>query len=83
MGEYTAQVFKLVAMMKCHRCGNTGHKSADLQCPAVAPKEVMDTVETFRGGRNQLSNLHNCPEGCVFQDGQHEFHSSEQHYQFQ
>ncbi len=82
VGEYTARVFKPVIMMKCHRCGNTGHKSADLQFPAIALKKVIDMVET-QGGRNQLSNLHNCPKGCAFKDGLHEFHSSEQHYQFQ
>ncbi len=43
----------------------------------------MDTVETFHGGKNPLSNLHNCTHGCTIHDSLHEFHSSEQHYQFQ
>ena len=36
----------------------------------------------MRGGKHPLSNLHNCPEGCVIKDGQYDFNSSEQHYQF-
>ncbi len=36
----------------------------------------------MHGGKNPLSNLHNCEEGCCIQDGQHDFSSSEQHYQF-
>ncbi len=42
----------------------------------------MDTVETFHGGKYQLSNLHTCPEGYVIEDKGTSFPSSEHHYQF-
>ncbi len=83
VGEYKARVFRPAALMQCVTCDQMGHKALDSQCLALAPQDIMDMVETFRGGKNPLSNLHNCPEGCGFNDGQHEFHSSEQHYQFQ
>ncbi len=43
---------------------------------------MAESIEPFRGSANPLSNLHSCPEGCVVLDGQHNFLSVEQHYQF-
>ncbi len=42
----------------------------------------METLETFRGGKCQLSNLHTCPKGCVLSDKGTTFPTSEHHYQF-
>ena len=39
-------------------------------------------MEAFRGGNNQLSNLHVCPEECEIHDQGTRFLSSEHHYQF-
>ncbi len=39
-------------------------------------------VETFCGGKCQLSNLHQCPEGCIISDRGTTFAMSEHHYQF-
>ena len=43
---------------------------------------MKGTVETFCGDKCQISNLHQCPEGCVIEDQGTMFTSSEQHYQF-
>ncbi len=42
----------------------------------------METLETFHGSQCQLSNLHNCPQGCEIQDRGMTFPTSEHHYQF-
>ncbi len=43
---------------------------------------MADTMEAFRGGSNQLSNLHVCPDSCEIHDQGTTFPSSEHHYQF-
>ncbi len=68
--------------MKCHHCQETGHKAADMTYPARALDGLQVNLEIICGGKNTLSNLHNCEDGCLIQDGQHDFSSSEQHYQF-
>ena len=77
-----AWLFKPRAMVTCKRCKQTGHIMRDSQCPAKAPAVMAESIELFRGGANPLSNLHLCPEGCEILDGQHDFLSIEQHYQF-
>ncbi len=42
----------------------------------------MDTMEPFRGGKCELSNLHVCLQGYVIEDKGTTFPSSEHHYQF-
>ena len=59
-----------------------GHYASDPDCPARAPEAIAATVKPFHGSANPLSNLHECPEGCIIPDGNHDFSSSEQHYQF-
>ena len=82
VGEYQACIFHLLALSTCKRCDQVGHRPSDPKCPAKAMDLMMDTVETFRGGKCQLSNLHTCPEGCVIEDKGTTFPSSEHHYQF-
>ena len=82
VGEYITRIFKPPAMMHCRHCGEPGHKASSLACMALAPKMIENTVEIIRGGKNPLSNLHSCPEGCEIQDGQHNFPSAEHHFQF-
>ncbi len=77
-----ARLFKPRAMATCKRCKQTGHIARDSQCPAKAPAAMAESIEPFRGSANPLSNLHSCPEGCVIPDGQHDFPSAEQYYQF-
>ncbi len=43
---------------------------------------MQDTVEAFRGGCCELSNLHKYPLGCVISDKGTTFDMSENHYQF-
>lgn len=69
-------------MSRCKHCGNEGHRPSDPNCPARSTKEVQDTIETFRGGKCELSNLHACPHGCEIHDFGTTFPTSEQHYQF-
>ncbi len=76
------RIFKPAAMMKCCLCQETGHKAADMKCPARAPDGFQGNLEIVHGGKNLLSNLHNCEDSCLIKDGQHDFSSSEQHYQF-
>ncbi len=59
-----------------------GHKAADEICPERAPEGLQGNLKVVCGGKNPLSNLHNCEEGCLIKDGQHDFSLSEQHYQF-
>ncbi len=82
VGEYVARIFKPPAMMRCRHCGELGHKASSPSCTALAPDVIADMVETVRGGKNLLSNLHTCPEGCNLQDSQYNFPSVEHHYQF-
>ena len=76
------RVIKPAAMRWCHCCGEIGHKALDPSCPARAPEGLQGNLEIVHGGKNPLSNLHNCEENCVIKDGQYDFTSSEQHYQF-
>ena len=80
--ETEARVIKPKALATCKHCTGTGHYASDLDCPARAPEAIAATVKPFCGGKNPLSNLHECPEGCITPDGNHDFSSSEQHYQF-
>ncbi len=75
-------MFCPLALSTCKRCDQVGHRPTDLKCPAKAMDLMMDMVETFCGGKCQLSNLHTCPEGCVIEDKVTSFPSSEHHYQF-
>ncbi len=68
--------------MKCCHCQEAGHKAVDMACPSRAPDGLQVNLEIVRGGKNPLSNLHNCEDGCLIQDGQYDFSLSEQHYQF-
>ncbi len=77
-----ARIFKPAALTVCKRCGNEGHRPNDDHCPAKATDIMAETVETFHGGKSQLSNLHICPEGCEIHDAGMTFLSSEHHYQF-
>ena len=79
---FDAQIFKLPALTKCHRCGEVGHRSNDVKCLGRAPEAIAATVEPIRGGHHPLSNLYVCPEGCTLPDGQYDFPSAEHHYQF-
>ena len=76
------RVIKPAAMRWCHHCGEIGHKATDPSCPARAPEGLQGNLEIVHGGKNPLSNLHNCEENYVIKDGQHDFTLSEQHYQF-
>lgn len=78
-----ARVFKPVALSTCRHCGKEGHRQSDLKCPARAPSDLSDSVEAFHGSKHQLSNLHQCPEGCVIKAHGTEFVTSEHYYQFQ
>ncbi len=82
VGEYQACIFHLLALSTCKRCDQVGHRPSDPKCPVKAIDLMMDMVETFHGGKCQLSNLHTCPEGCVTEDKGTSFPSSEYHYQF-
>ena len=77
-----ARIFKPAMLILCKRCGQEGHHPSDTCCPARATEIMAETVETFRGGKSQLSNLHICPEGCKIQDAGTTFLSGEHHYQF-
>ncbi len=79
---YKARVIKPPHMSQCKCCGQLGHCLSDLSCPAQAVEGVVETVETFCGGKCQLSNLHQCPEGCVISDRGTTFATNEHHYQF-
>ncbi len=48
----------------------------------MAMEIMAETVETFRGGKSHLSNLHICPDGCEIQDAGMTFLSSKHQYQF-
>ena len=54
----------------------------DPNCPAQATEEVQDTVEAFRGGKCELSNLYACMHECEIKDFGTSFPTSEHHYQF-
>ena len=82
VGDHQARVFKPVALSMCKCCNQVGHHSSDPKCPAHAPEIMMDTVEPFRGGKCELSNLHVCVQGCVIEDKVTIFPLSEHHYQF-
>ncbi len=77
-----SRVFRPPNLTVCNRCGNQGHHPTDQKCPAQTTKVIMGTLETFHGGQCQLSNLHNCPQGCVIQDRGMTFPTLEHHYQF-
>lgn len=62
---FPAHVIKPMKFQSYHRCGQIGHKAASGDCPALVPEEVCHMIQPFRGGQNQLSNLHMCPEGCA------------------
>ena len=80
VGQFHARIFKPKAQMTCKRCGKEGHHASDTECPARSLLEVSESVEVFRGGKYQLSNLHKCPEGCP--EGNKVFPLSEHRYQF-
>ncbi len=82
IGGAVARVFKPTALTKCKRYGQEGHHPSDDKCPTHASEVMADTVEAFRGGNNQLSNLYVCPEGCEIHNQGTRFPSSEHHYQF-
>ncbi len=79
---YKARVMKPPHMSQCKCCGQLGHHLSDLSCPARTVDGVFEMVETFCGGKCQLSNLHQCPEGSVISDRGTTFAMSEHHYQF-
>ncbi len=80
IGEYTARVFKPVALIKCRCSGDTGHRQNDDAYPALVLRDMMRHIIPFRGSRHQFSNLYKCPEGCVLRDGELSFDTSEQMY---
>ncbi len=77
-----SRVFKPPTMTVCKQCGDLGHCPSDKKCLVKSIKVIAETLETFRGGKCQLSNLHACPEGCTILDRGTAFHTSEHHYQF-
>ena len=82
VGAHQARVFKLVSISTCKQCGNEGHRPSDPACPARSTEDIQQSVETFCGGRCELSNLHQCLEGCEIEDFGTEFPTCEHHYQF-
>ncbi len=82
VGEHVAQVFKPTDKDICKRCNAEGHRHQDDSCPAQAPEEISKTVRAFCDGKNLLSNLHKCPEGCVLHVGENKYATSEHYYQF-
>ena len=82
VSTYKARVFKHLVLTKCKRCGTEGHRPSDPKCPARMTEEMADMIETFKGEKLPLSNLHCCNEGCEIQDRGTLFRSSEHHYQF-
>ncbi len=68
--------------MTCKCCGKDGHHVSDPECLMKSPPEVSESIDTFRGGKYQLSNLHKCPEGYVITEGAKVFPSSKHKYQF-
>ena len=55
---YKARVMKPPHMSQCKCCGQLGQWLNDLSCPTRTVDGVVETVETFHGGKCQLSNLH-------------------------
>ena len=78
---YQARVIKQVALSRCFRCQQLGHKASSPDCPARATPEVQDSIQVFQGGTNPLSNLHVCPEGCTWMVEGIEYNSVEKEFQ--
>ncbi len=57
---YHGRVFKPAALRRCHQCSEVGHKATDKSCPARVPEGLQGNLEIVHGGKNPLSNLHNC-----------------------
>ncbi len=64
---FVARVIKPAKFQTCHRCGQVGHKASSVDCPGLAPLDVQASIQPFKGGHNELSNLHMCSEGCAWQ----------------
>ncbi len=79
---FVARIIKPPQFQACYRCGQAGHKAASPDCPALAPEEVRQTIQPFRRGQNELSNLHVCPEGCAWQTNGQVFEPSEKEFQY-
>ncbi len=82
--DIKARVIKPVVYTRCSRCDQQGHRSSSPDCPALAPPEVQESTEAFRGTSHPLSNLHVCPEGCTWtNEDDLVMKSSEHEYQFE
>ncbi len=79
---HCGRVYKPAALRRCHHCKDVGHKATDQSCLARVPEGLQGNFEIVHGGKNPLSNLHNCKENYLIKDGQYNFLSLEQHYQF-
>ncbi len=81
VGKYVSHMIRPAALAHCKRCSNMGHKQIDPNCPTHSTEEVQETIDTFRGGKCELLNLHKCPHSCEC-DAEGTFLISEQYYQF-
>ncbi len=79
VGAHQARVFKPVSISTCKQCGNEAHRPSDPACPAKSIEDIQQSVEMFCGSRCELSNLHQCPEGCEIEDFGTKFPTSEHH----
>ncbi len=78
---FVARVIKPVKFQTCHRCGQVGHKASCADCPGLAPPDVQASIQSFKGGHNELSNLHVCSESCAWQTNGVQFESAEKEFQ--
>ncbi len=78
---YQARVIKPVALSRCSRCQQLGHKASSPDYPTRAMPEVQDSIQVFQGGADPLSNLHVCPEGCTWIVEGIEYNSMEKEFQ--
>ncbi len=46
-----SRVFKPPTMTVCKQCGDLGHCPSDKKCPVKSTEGIMETLETFRGGK--------------------------------
>ena len=83
VGKHVSRVVKPATLSPRKRCGNVGHRQSDPNCLVRSTEEVRETIETFCGGKCELSNLHKCAHGCEFDTEGTSFPTSEQYYQFQ
>ena len=79
--DFLIRVIKPVIYNRCSYYQNVGHKASLEDCPALAPPEVSDSIQVFRGVADPLSNLHVCPEGCTWITADTVYDSVEKEFQ--